>query len=150
PLTTSFFILENTNPPTPLIPLNLSRDQAMIDLHLKNVVHNQPIMTPPASLDHQLDDLIYPYNFLELNDLEPDLEFEDVPLVSPFIDFDEELDDGDLIDDILDGVWHSKIELIDPDGEKFERVFRTMSTTRKLSKKDNLSDNLDLDHLHDS
>ncbi|GJX31425.1 hypothetical protein Tco_0241280 [Tanacetum coccineum] len=72
----------------------------MIDLHLENVVHNQPIMTPPASLDHQLDNLIYPYDFLELNDLEPALEFEDVPLVSHFIDSDEELDDGDLIDDI--------------------------------------------------
>nr|GEV63031.1 hypothetical protein [Tanacetum cinerariifolium] len=41
-------------------------------------------------------------------------------------------------------------ELIDPDGEKFVKVFRTMPTTRKLSEKNKPSDSLDFDHLHDS
>ncbi|GJX53081.1 hypothetical protein Tco_0281450 [Tanacetum coccineum] len=49
-----------------------------------------------------------------------------------------------------DGAWHIKIELIDPDGEKFDRVFRSMPTTRKLSEKDKPSHILDLDHFHDS
>ncbi|GJT04128.1 hypothetical protein Tco_0838590 [Tanacetum coccineum] len=39
-----------------------------------------------------------------------------------------------------DSVWHIKIKLIDPDGP----------TTRKLSKKENPSEIIDLDHFHDS
>ncbi|GKC02709.1 hypothetical protein Tco_0994319 [Tanacetum coccineum] len=46
------------------------------------------------------------------------------------------------------GVWHIKIELIDPDEEKFDRIFQSMATTRKLSKKDMPIDILDLDHFH--
>ncbi|GJZ77378.1 hypothetical protein Tco_0642050 [Tanacetum coccineum] len=49
-----------------------------------------------------------------------------------------------------DSVWHIRMELIDPDGKKFKRVFRTMSITRKLSEKNKPSDILDLDHLYDS
>ncbi|GKB91895.1 hypothetical protein Tco_0964167 [Tanacetum coccineum] len=49
-----------------------------------------------------------------------------------------------------DDVWHIRMELIDPDGKKFKRVFRTMSITRKLSEKNKPSDILDLDHLYDS
>ncbi|GKE66990.1 hypothetical protein Tco_1521151 [Tanacetum coccineum] len=49
-----------------------------------------------------------------------------------------------------DGAWHIKIELIDPDGEKFDRVSQSVPTTRKLSKRDKPSDILDLDHFHDS
>ncbi|GJY75036.1 DNA-directed DNA polymerase [Tanacetum coccineum] len=32
-----------------------------------------------------------------------------------------------------DGAWHIKIELIDPDGEKFNKTFQSIPTTRKLS-----------------
>ncbi|GJZ12648.1 hypothetical protein Tco_0547878 [Tanacetum coccineum] len=48
----------------------------------------------------------------------------------------------DMIEDKLDwnkppkggdGAWHIKIELIDPDGEKFDRVFQSIPTTWKLS-----------------
>ncbi|GJS67854.1 hypothetical protein Tco_0682419 [Tanacetum coccineum] len=35
-----------------------------------------------------------------------------------------------------DGVWHIKIELIDPDGDKFNRVFQSIPTTRKLSERE--------------
>ncbi|GKD92248.1 hypothetical protein Tco_1372085 [Tanacetum coccineum] len=34
-----------------------------------------------------------------------------------------------------DGAWHIRIEMIDPDGEKFERVFQSIPTARKLSEK---------------
>ncbi|GJW62236.1 hypothetical protein Tco_0111571 [Tanacetum coccineum] len=47
-----------------------------------------------------------------------------------------------------DGAWHIRIELIDPDGENFDRVFQSIPTTRKLSTKANLSDILNLDHFN--
>ncbi|GJV87390.1 hypothetical protein Tco_1531328 [Tanacetum coccineum] len=34
-----------------------------------------------------------------------------------------------------DGAWHIKMEMIDPDGEKFNRIFQSIPTTRKLSEK---------------
>ncbi|GJU07862.1 MAK10-like protein [Tanacetum coccineum] len=49
-----------------------------------------------------------------------------------------------------DGVWHIKIELIDPDGENFDRAFQSIPTTRKLSPKENPSDILNLDYFHHS
>ncbi|GKC27401.1 MAK10-like protein [Tanacetum coccineum] len=48
-----------------------------------------------------------------------------------------------------DGEWHVKIEIMDPDGRHFNKTFRTMPTTRKLSSKSNPSDILDLRHFHD-
>ncbi|GJZ70939.1 MAK10-like protein [Tanacetum coccineum] len=49
-----------------------------------------------------------------------------------------------------DGAWHIRIELINPDGEKFTRTFQSIPTTRKLSEKENPSEIIDLDHFHDS
>ncbi|GJY22200.1 hypothetical protein Tco_0394766 [Tanacetum coccineum] len=48
------------------------------------------------------------------------------------------------------GAWHIKIELIDPGGEKFNRTFQSITTTRKLSEKENPSEIIDLVHFHDS
>ncbi|GJZ03535.1 hypothetical protein Tco_0536810 [Tanacetum coccineum] len=49
-----------------------------------------------------------------------------------------------------DGAWHIRIELINPDGEKFDRAFQSIPTTRKRLLKENPSDILNLDHFHDS
>ncbi|GJX58713.1 putative reverse transcriptase domain-containing protein [Tanacetum coccineum] len=49
-----------------------------------------------------------------------------------------------------DGAWHIRIELTDPDGEKFDRAFQSIPTNRRLSLKENPSDILNLDHFHDS
>nr|GEX05774.1 hypothetical protein [Tanacetum cinerariifolium] len=49
-----------------------------------------------------------------------------------------------------EGAWHIKIELIDPDGEKFNRTFQSIPTTRKLSEKENLSEIIDLEHFYDA
>ncbi|GJZ57425.1 MAK10-like protein [Tanacetum coccineum] len=49
-----------------------------------------------------------------------------------------------------DGAWHIRIELIDPDGEKFDRAFQSIPTNRRLSLKENPSVILNLDHFHDS
>ncbi|GJT86439.1 MAK10-like protein [Tanacetum coccineum] len=48
-----------------------------------------------------------------------------------------------------DGACHIRIELIDPDGEKFKKAFQSIPTTSKLSKKENPSEIIELDHLHD-
>ncbi|GKD73535.1 MAK10-like protein [Tanacetum coccineum] len=49
-----------------------------------------------------------------------------------------------------DGAWHIRIELIDPDKEKFDRAFQSILTTKKLSPKENPSDILNLDYFHHS
>ncbi|GJY48766.1 hypothetical protein Tco_0438722 [Tanacetum coccineum] len=49
-----------------------------------------------------------------------------------------------------DGAWHNRIELIDRDGEKFNRTFQSIPTTRKLSKKENPSEIIDIAHFHES
>ncbi|GJU20986.1 MAK10-like protein [Tanacetum coccineum] len=49
-----------------------------------------------------------------------------------------------------DGAWHIRIELIYPDGEKFNKTFQSFPTTRKLSEKENPRKIIDLDHFHDS
>ncbi|GKC08361.1 hypothetical protein Tco_0999971 [Tanacetum coccineum] len=49
-----------------------------------------------------------------------------------------------------DGAWHIKIELMDPDGENFNRTFQSIPTTRELSEKENPSEIIDLEHFHDS
>ncbi|GJW10848.1 hypothetical protein Tco_1576675 [Tanacetum coccineum] len=49
-----------------------------------------------------------------------------------------------------DGAWHIKIELIDPDGEKFNKTFQSIPATRKLFEKENPREIIDLKHFHDS
>ncbi|GKF84915.1 hypothetical protein Tco_0249813, partial [Tanacetum coccineum] len=43
-----------------------------------------------------------------------------------------------------DGAWQIRIELINPDGEKLDRVFQSIPTTRKISEKEKPSDILDV------
>ncbi|GJS75485.1 hypothetical protein Tco_0725366 [Tanacetum coccineum] len=50
----------------------------------------------------------------------------------------------------VDDAWHIRIELIDPDREKFDRAFQSIPTKRRLLLKENPSDILNLDHFHDS
>ncbi|GKA06747.1 MAK10-like protein [Tanacetum coccineum] len=49
-----------------------------------------------------------------------------------------------------DGAWHTKIRLIDPDGEEFTKTLQSIPTTRMLSEKENLSEIIDFEHFHDS
>ncbi|GJY03023.1 hypothetical protein Tco_0361175 [Tanacetum coccineum] len=49
-----------------------------------------------------------------------------------------------------DGAWQIRIELIDSDGERLDRKYQSIPTTRKLSIKENPSDILDLEHFNDS
>ncbi|GKC54924.1 MAK10-like protein, partial [Tanacetum coccineum] len=49
-----------------------------------------------------------------------------------------------------DGAWHIRIGIIDPDGEKFDRTFQSIPTTRKLCEKERPSDIIYLKHFHDT
>ncbi|GJW41338.1 hypothetical protein Tco_0067183 [Tanacetum coccineum] len=64
-------------------------------------------------------------------------------LIEKKIDWNKPLKEGD-------DAWHIKIELIDPDKDKFNRTFQSIPTTRKLSEKENPSEIIDLEYFHDS
>ncbi|GKA55686.1 hypothetical protein Tco_0754758 [Tanacetum coccineum] len=69
--------------------------------------------------------------------------WESKDLIEKKIDWKRQPKDGD-------GAWHIRIEMIDPDGEKFNRIFQSIPTTRKLSEKEKPSDIIDLEYFHDS
>ncbi|GKB01083.1 hypothetical protein Tco_0829127 [Tanacetum coccineum] len=49
-----------------------------------------------------------------------------------------------------DGTWHAKIRMIDPDGEEFTKTLQSVSTSRKLSEREDLKEIIDLDHFYDT
>ncbi|GJS15592.1 hypothetical protein Tco_0410064 [Tanacetum coccineum] len=49
-----------------------------------------------------------------------------------------------------DGAWHTKIRLIDPDGEEFTKTLQSIPTTRKLSERESLGEIINLDHFYDT
>ncbi|GJU59032.1 hypothetical protein Tco_1236798 [Tanacetum coccineum] len=103
--------MENANPFIPVTPnrlharitqeLNeLCAILAMIDSRLENIDHTQIIIPPPIPLEQLLNDFMNPPNVFERDDLESDDESIDTPLVSPFIDSDDELDDGEVLNEL--------------------------------------------------
>ncbi|GJX65377.1 MAK10-like protein [Tanacetum coccineum] len=50
----------------------------------------------------------------------------------------------------IDGAWHAKIRLIDPDGEEFTKTLQSITTTRKLSERESPREIIDLDHFYDT
>nr|GEZ00233.1 MAK10-like protein [Tanacetum cinerariifolium] len=69
--------------------------------------------------------------------------WESEDLIENPIDWDKPPKNGD-------GAWLVKIRLIDPDGEKFNKTFQSIPTSRKLSEKDNIREIVDLDHFHET
>ncbi|GKF51702.1 hypothetical protein Tco_0148169 [Tanacetum coccineum] len=69
--------------------------------------------------------------------------WESKDLIENLINWDKPPKDGD-------GAWHAKIRIIDPDGEEFTKTFQSIPTSRKLSKKENPREIIDLDHFHDT
>ncbi|GJT47481.1 hypothetical protein Tco_0956196 [Tanacetum coccineum] len=103
--------MENANPVVPAPPyviraritqeLNeLRAISAMIDSRLEDISHTHILISPPVPLEQLLDDFMNPPNVFEMNDSESDSESNDMPLVSPFLDFDEESDDGEVINEL--------------------------------------------------
>ncbi|GJU17183.1 hypothetical protein Tco_1145149 [Tanacetum coccineum] len=88
--------MENANPFVPVPPnrlcaritqeLNeLRAILAMIDSHLKNIDHTRITMPP---------------NEINMDDLKSKDESIDTPLVSPFLDSDDDLDDGEVLNEL--------------------------------------------------
>ncbi|GJS78867.1 hypothetical protein Tco_0728748, partial [Tanacetum coccineum] len=73
---------------------------AIIDSHLENIDHTQIIIPPPVPIEQLVNDFMNPPDEFEMSDLESDDESIDTPLVSPFIDLDEELDDGEVLNEL--------------------------------------------------
>ncbi|GKD00979.1 MAK10-like protein [Tanacetum coccineum] len=69
--------------------------------------------------------------------------WESEDMIDKKIDWNKPLKEGD-------GAWYIRIEIIDLDGEKFDRVFQSIPTTRKLSEKEKPSNIIDLENFYDS
>ncbi|GJR94720.1 hypothetical protein Tco_0266894 [Tanacetum coccineum] len=103
--------MENANlfvpiPPNGLRPMitqelnDLCIISAMIDSCFENINHTQIIIPPHVPFEQLLNDFMNPTDVFELDDLESRNELVDTPLVSPFIDLDEELDDGEVLNEL--------------------------------------------------
>nr|GEU41319.1 hypothetical protein [Tanacetum cinerariifolium] len=94
--------MENANSFGLPVPPNVPRNQVaqelnelleisvMIDSCLENIDHNQIMIPPPASPEQLLNDFLDPSDLLEIDDIVSDAESMDTPLVSPFLDSDDE------------------------------------------------------------
>ncbi|GJT07029.1 hypothetical protein Tco_0841491 [Tanacetum coccineum] len=102
--------MENANPFLPVPPnclrAKISQDLnelrpflAVIDSRLENIDHTQ-IIIPPIPFEQLLKDFINPPDVFEMDDLNSDNESIDTPLVSPFIDSDDKLDDGEVLNEL--------------------------------------------------
>ncbi|GJS47728.1 hypothetical protein Tco_0597849 [Tanacetum coccineum] len=49
-----------------------------------------------------------------------------------------------------DGAWHTKIRLIDQDGEEFNKTLQSVPTSRKLFEREDPREIIDLDHFYDT
>nr|GEV03271.1 putative reverse transcriptase domain-containing protein [Tanacetum cinerariifolium] len=72
---------------------------AMIDSLLKNIDHTRIAIPPNAPLKQLFNDFINPPDVLEMDDIGSDDESVDTPLVSPFLDSDDELGDGEVLNE---------------------------------------------------
>ncbi|GJR29255.1 hypothetical protein Tco_1105487 [Tanacetum coccineum] len=73
---------------------------AMIDSRLKNIGHTWITIPPTAPFRKLLNDFMNSPDVFKMDDLESDNESMDTPLVSPFLDPDDELGDGEVINEL--------------------------------------------------
>nr|GEU38654.1 putative reverse transcriptase domain-containing protein [Tanacetum cinerariifolium] len=72
----------------------------MINSRLENIGHTHIPVPPPVPFEQLLDDFMNPLDVFEMDDSKSDSESNNTPLVSPFLDSDEELDDGEVINEL--------------------------------------------------
>nr|GEV91387.1 hypothetical protein [Tanacetum cinerariifolium] len=100
----------------------------MIDSRLENINHTQIIIPPPIPIEQILNDFMNSPDVFEMDDLESDKESIDTLLISPFIDSDEELDDGEVLNELnesgnVGNIYYNKlINSIDGDDLAFPCV----------------------------
>ncbi|GJR16706.1 hypothetical protein Tco_0965233 [Tanacetum coccineum] len=72
----------------------------MIDSRLENIDHTQIKIPPPVLIEQLLNDFMDSSDVLKMDDLESENESIDTPLVSPFLDSDDELDDREVLNEL--------------------------------------------------
>ncbi|GKD60313.1 hypothetical protein Tco_1297822 [Tanacetum coccineum] len=72
----------------------------MIHSHLENIGHTHILILPPVPFEKLLDDFMNPPDVFEMDDSESDSESNDTPLVSPFLNSNEESDGGEVINEL--------------------------------------------------
>ncbi|GJT28679.1 hypothetical protein Tco_0908954 [Tanacetum coccineum] len=103
--------MENMNPLVPAPPNGLRAritqelDElrailSMIDSRLENIDHTRITIPPTAPFEQLLNDFMNPLDVFEMDDLESDDESVDTPLVSPFLDLDDELGDREVLNEL--------------------------------------------------
>ncbi|GJY42911.1 hypothetical protein Tco_0431124 [Tanacetum coccineum] len=103
--------MENANPFVPVPPNKIRAKitqelnelwpiSVMINYRLENIGHIHIPIPPPVPFDQLLDDFINPPDVLEMDDSVSDIESNDTPLVSPFLDSDDESDDREVIKEL--------------------------------------------------
>ncbi|GJY02868.1 hypothetical protein Tco_0361020 [Tanacetum coccineum] len=103
--------MENANPFVPAPPNGLrariTQDlnefraiSAIINYRLKNIDHTKIIIPPIVPFEQLLNDFMSLHDVFEMDELESDNESTYTPLVSPFINSDEELDDEEVLNEL--------------------------------------------------
>nr|GEY39631.1 zf-CCHC domain-containing protein/DUF4219 domain-containing protein/UBN2 domain-containing protein [Tanacetum cinerariifolium] len=76
----------------------------MIDSRLENIGHTHIPIPLHVPFEQLLDDFMNPPNELVMDDSESDTESYETPLVSPFLDSDDESDDGEVINELNESI----------------------------------------------
>ncbi|GJV52357.1 hypothetical protein Tco_1448098 [Tanacetum coccineum] len=91
--------MENANPPLtnnpPVLPTAL-RAKAVQELNELQEISTY-IDSRLENIDQILNVFTQPPNEIDMDDLDPDDESVDTPLVSPFLDLDDDSDDGEVL-----------------------------------------------------
>ncbi|GJT57446.1 hypothetical protein Tco_0992500 [Tanacetum coccineum] len=87
--------MENANPFVPIPPnrLHVRITQELNELRAISAMIN-------SCLEQPLNDFVNSHNIIEMDDLESDDELVDTPIISPFLDSDDESDDGEVLDEL--------------------------------------------------
>ncbi|GJW16579.1 hypothetical protein Tco_0024015 [Tanacetum coccineum] len=70
---------------------------AKIDSYLENIDHTQIKIPPHVSIEQLFNDFMDSPDVLEMDDLESNSESINTPVISPFLDSGNELDDGEVL-----------------------------------------------------
>ncbi|GJZ52680.1 hypothetical protein Tco_0607195 [Tanacetum coccineum] len=132
-----FFITENVNPPPtnnrPVLPavLRARIDQELHELHVISFFVDSRL----ESIEQFLNNFANQPNDTNMNNLESDDEVVDTPLVSPFPHSDNDLDDGEVLNELIEyentGTLRQEIIINSFDGD--DLAFECMIGFRKFT-----------------
>ncbi|GKE09512.1 hypothetical protein Tco_1413063 [Tanacetum coccineum] len=124
--------MENANPSVPVPPnglraritqeLNeLRAISTIIDSRLKNIGYIHIPIPLPVPFEQLLDDFMNPPDVLETDNSKSNTESNDMPFGSPFLDSDEESDDGEVLNELNEYGYQEKDKNKDKTGQSRAR-----------------------------